>query len=253
MEVTADKNFTVNAPVEKVWELLSDPSRVVVCVQGAQLTEMVDDKNFKGKISVKIGPVTSKFNGEGRFEKLDAQNKEMVLQGAGKDTGGKGSASMTMTVNLKEVDSATEVTSSIKLSITGKLAQFGSRMIVAVNDKLIEQFVTKFREVAEGEGETAAAPATAAPVTAAPVATPAATSQPVATPAATSQPAADTAVPTSSADPALEGRVAELEATVKRLETQIRVMQTQLNAEEPEPVNGLQLVGSALKGMFGKK
>ena len=204
---------------------------------------MVDDKNFKGKISVKIGPVTSKFNGEGRFEKLDAQNKEMVLQGAGKDTGGKGSASMTMTVNLKEVDSATEVTSSIKLSITGKLAQFGSRMIVAVNDKLIEQFVAKFREVAEGEGETAAAPATAAPVTAAPVATP----------AATSQPAADTAVPTSSADPALEGRVAELEATVKRLETQIRVMQTQLNAEEPEPVNGLQLVGSALKGMFGKK
>ena len=160
MEVTADKNFTVNAPVEKVWELLSDPSRVVVCVQGAQLTEMVDDKNFKGKISVKIGPVTSKFNGEGRFEKLDAQNKEMVLQGAGKDTGGKGSASMTMTVNLKEVDSATEVTSSIKLSITGKLAQFGSRMIVAVNDKLIEQFVAKFREVAEGEGETAAAPAT---------------------------------------------------------------------------------------------
>ena len=212
-------------------------------MQGAQLTEMVDDKNFKGKISVKIGPVTSKFNGEGRFEKLDAQNKEMVLQGAGKDTGGKGSASMTMTVNLKEVDSATEVTSSIKLSITGKLAQFGSRMIVAVNDKLIEQFVAKFREVAEGEGETAAAPATAAPVTAAPVATP----------AATSQPAADTAVPTSSADPALEGRVAELEATLKRLETQIRVMQTQLNAEEPEPVNGLQLVGSALKGMFGKK
>ena len=243
MEVTADKNFTVNAPVDKVWGLLSDPSCVVVCVQGAQLTEIVDDNNFKGKISVKIGPVTSKFNGEGRFEKLDAQAKEMVLQGAGKDTGGKGSASMTMTVNLKEVDGATEVTSSIKLSITGKLAQFGSRMIVAVNDKLIEQFVAKFREVAEGDGETAAAPATAAPVTAAPAATP----------AATSQPAAETTTPTSSADPALEGRVAELEATVKRLETQIRVMQTQLNAEEPEPVNGLQLVGSALKGMFGKK
>ena len=204
---------------------------------------MVDDKIFKGKICVKIGPVTSKFNGEGRFEKLDAQNKEMVLQGAGKDTGGKGSASMTMTVNLKEVDSATEVPSSIKLSITGKLAQFGSRMIVAVNDKLIEQFVAKFREVAESDGETAAAPATAATVTAAPVATP----------AATSHPAAYTAVPASSADPALEGRVAELEATVKRLETQIRVMHTQLNAEEPEPVNGLQLVGSALKGMFGKK
>ena len=241
MEVTADKNFTVNAPVDKVWELLSDPSRVVVCVQGAQLTEIINDKKFKGKISVKIGPVTSKFNGEGRFEKLDAQAKEMVLQGAGKDTGGKGSASMTMMVNLKEVDGATEVTSSIKLSITGKLAQFGSRMIVAVNDKLIEQFVSKFREVAEGGGEPAAAPAI--PVTAAPAATS----------ATTRQPAVDTATPTSAADPDLESRVTELEATVKRMETQIRVMQTQLNAEEPEPVNGLQLVGSALKGMFGMK
>jgi hypothetical protein len=239
MEVTADKNFTINAPVDKVWELLSDPSRVVVCVPGAQLTEIVNDNNFKGKISVKIGPVTSKFNGEGRFEKLDAQAKEMVLQGAGKDTGGKGSASMTMTVNLKEVNGATEVTSSIRLSITGKLAQFGSRMIVAVNDKLIEQFVRKFREIAEGGGETVA-PAAATPT--------------AATLAETSQSAtASTTASASAGDPALEGRVAELEATVKRLETQIRVMQTQLSAEEPEPVNGLQLVGSALKGMFGKK
>jgi hypothetical protein len=244
MEVTADKNFTINAPVDKVWELLSDPSRVVVCVPGAQLTEIVNDNNFKGKISVKIGPVTSKFNGEGRFEKLDAQAKEMVLQGAGKDTGGKGSASMTMTVNLKEVNGATEVTSSIRLSITGKLAQFGSRMIVAVNDKLIEQFVRKFREIAEGGGETVA-PAAAIPTAVTPAA---------ATLAETSQSAtASTTASASAGDPALEGRVAELEATVKRLETQIRVMQTQLSAEEPEPVNGLQLVGSALKGMFGKK
>ncbi len=54
MEVTADKNFTVNAPVEKVWELLSDPSRVVVCVQGAQLTEIVDDNNFKGRSASRL-------------------------------------------------------------------------------------------------------------------------------------------------------------------------------------------------------
>ena len=101
---------------------------------------------------------------------------------------------MTMTVNLKEVDGATEVTSSIKLSITGKLAQFGSRMIVAVNDKLIEQFVAKFREVAEGDGETAAAPATAAPVTAVPAATP-----------RCNQPTCSrNGTPASSADPALK-------------------------------------------------
>jgi hypothetical protein len=53
----------------------------------------------------------------------------------------------------------------------------------------------------------------------------------------------------------LESRVATLEAAVRRMESQVRVLQSQLNAaEEPEPVNGLKLVGSAILGMFsGKK
>ena len=58
MEVTADKEFQVKSDVESVWALLSDPAKVVVCVPGAQLTEVVDEMNFKGKIIVKIGPVT---------------------------------------------------------------------------------------------------------------------------------------------------------------------------------------------------
>lgn len=253
MEVVADKVFEVNAPVEDVWGLLSDPSRVVVCVPGAQLTEILDDHNFKGKISVKIGPVTSKFNGDAQFEKLDPENKEMVLKGAGADTGGKGSANMTMTVRLSPKGDGTEVSSSMKLSITGKLAQFGSRMIVAVNDKIFDQFAKRFSKMAESGGATeepAAAPSTPAP--AAPAAESAAASTPAApAAAATATASASTGVDTS----ALEARIATLEATVKRLETQVRVVQSQLNSDnEPEPVNGLQLVGSAIMSMFtGKK
>ena len=248
MEVVADKVFEVNAPVEDVWGLLSDPSRVVVCVPGAQLTEILDDHNFKGKISVKIGPVTSKFYGDAQFEKLDPENKEMVLKGAGADTGGKGSANMTMTVRLSPKGDGTEVSSSMKLSITGKLAQFGSRMIVAVNDKIFDQFAKSFSKMAESGGATeepAAAPA-------APAAEPTAASTPAApAAAATATASASTGVDTS----ALEARIATLEATVKRLETQVRVVQSQLNSDnEPEPVNGLQLVGSAIMSMFtGKK
>ena len=139
MEIKADKEFQVNSDIATVWGVLSDPAKVVVCVPGAQLTEVVDEMNFKGKISVKIGPVTSKFNGEAKFDKLDAEAREMVLSGAGTDTGGKGSASMTMGLALSEVEGGTLVKSSMKLSITGKLAQFGARMIVAVNNKLFNQ------------------------------------------------------------------------------------------------------------------
>ena len=62
MEVTADKNFTVNAPVDKVWELLSDPSRVVVCVQGAQLTEIIDEQD---RLAVRTAPLRTAPNSIG--------------------------------------------------------------------------------------------------------------------------------------------------------------------------------------------
>ncbi len=155
MEVTADKEFQVKSDVESVWALLSDPAKVVVCVPGAQLTEVVDEMNFKGKIIVKIGPVTSKFNGEAKFDKLDADTREMTLSGAGTDTGGKGSATMTMSFVLSELEGGTLIKSSMKLSITGKLAQFGARMIVAVNNKLFGQFTQSFTEMVE-TGETGA-------------------------------------------------------------------------------------------------
>ena len=155
MEVTADKEFQVKSDVESMWKLLSDPAKVVVCVPGAQLTEVVDEVNFKGKISVKIGPVTSKFNGDAKFDKLDADAREMVLSGAGTDTGGKGSASMIMSLALSEFEGGTLVKSSMKLSVTGKLAQFGARMIVAVNNKLFNQFTQSFTQMVEtGESAT---------------------------------------------------------------------------------------------------
>jgi carbon monoxide dehydrogenase subunit G len=246
MEVTSEKTFPVNADINTVWGLLSDPSRVVVCVPGAQLTEIVDDNNFKGKISVKIGPVTSKFNGEARFDRLDADAKEMALFGAGKDTGGKGSAQMNMDVKLTEKENGTEVHSTIKLSISGKLAQFGARMIVAVNDKLTEQFVGNFQKLAEG-GATAEAPAAPEP---------AATKVEAPDAAVEANDGSPTTVAVSAAEGAgLEARVAALEATVKSLESQVRVLQSQANpAEEPEPMNGLAIVAAALKGLFsGKK
>ena len=64
MAVTIEKTFRVDEPVEKVWALLSDPRRVATCVPGAQITEQVDDKTYKGAIKVKVGPSVNDFKGE---------------------------------------------------------------------------------------------------------------------------------------------------------------------------------------------
>ena len=72
MAVRIEKTFRVREPIDKVWDLLSDPRKVVSCVPGAQITEAVDDRTFKGAISVKVGPSVTEYKGEVKIVRLDA-------------------------------------------------------------------------------------------------------------------------------------------------------------------------------------
>ena len=148
MEVKAKKNLKLNQDPDMIWKCMIDPSFMVKSVPGAELTEQLDERNFKGKISIKIGPVTAKFNGEAEFTKLEEADYELTMEGKGLDTSGKGGANMTMNIKLSTLEEGgTEMQSSMSLSITGRLAQFGARMIVAVNNKMFDQWATSFSEL----------------------------------------------------------------------------------------------------------
>ena len=148
MEVKAEKNIKLNQDRDMIWKCMIDPSFMVKSVPGAELTEQLDERNFKGKISIKIGPVTAKFNGEAEFTKLEEADYELIMEGKGVDTSGKGGANMTMNIKLSKLeDGGTEMQSSMSLSITGRLAQFGARMIVAVNNKMFDQWAKSFTEL----------------------------------------------------------------------------------------------------------
>ena len=148
MEVKAEKNLKLNQDPDMIWKCMIDPSFMVKSVPGAELTEQLDERNFKGKITIKIGPVTAKFNGEAEFTKLEEADYELTMEGKGLDTSGKGGANMTMNIKLSTLEEGgTEMQSSMSLSITGRLAQFGARMIVAVNNKMFDQWATSFTEL----------------------------------------------------------------------------------------------------------
>ena len=148
MEVKAEKNLKLNQDPDMIWKCMIDPSFMVKSVPGAELTEQLDERNFKGKITIKIGPVTAKFNGEAEFTKLEEADYELTMEGKGLDTSGKGGANMTMNIKLSTLEGGgTEMQSSMSLSITGRLAQFGARMIVAVNNKMFDQWATSFTEL----------------------------------------------------------------------------------------------------------
>lgn len=163
MKTTINKTFQIDRPVKEVWDFLSNPNKIVTCVPGAKLTEQLDEKNYKGTVTMKIGPVVTSFNGEITLSGLDEENHTMEIIGKGVDTKGKGSANMILSGNLIDNgNGTTEVTNNMDISITGKLAQFGSRMIVDVSDQVFKQFLNNFRSQIEASApdssETAKSP-----------------------------------------------------------------------------------------------
>src|ERR1700741_107840 len=159
MALKIEKTFQVNEPVEKVWDFLSDPRKVATCVPGAQISGQVDDKNYKGAISVKVGPSVTDYRGEVQIVRLDTQNHEIEILGKGQDVRGRGSASMKMTGKLRALpDGGTEGIRVSEINVVGLLAQMGSRIITEVSNIMFGEFIKSFQErlqqPSEGSSET---------------------------------------------------------------------------------------------------
>ena len=151
MKTTIEKEFQLEQPIEKVWEYLSDPTKIVECVPGASITEKIDDKNYKGQVTTSFGPVKASYNGEITISELDKTAYKMTLVGKGVDSKGKGSADMTMNGTLLQTGNTTSVKFVMDISIVGMLAQFGARLIKDVSDQMLGQFVTNFKDILEGK------------------------------------------------------------------------------------------------------
>jgi uncharacterized protein len=157
MAVKIEKSFQVKEPVEKVWQFLSDPRKVVTCVPGAQITEQVDERTYKGAISVKVGPSVTDYKGEVQIVRLDPQAHEIEILGKGQDVRGKGSASMKMTGKLTALpDGGTEVATASELNVVGILAQMGNRVINEVSNIMFEKFTNDFQQKLQAGPDQAA-------------------------------------------------------------------------------------------------
>lgn len=154
--------FTVSAPIEQAWDVLSDLEQVIPLMPGAQLVGR-DGDDFVGKVKVKVGPVTSEFSGKARFVEHNRDQHRAVIDGRGKEARGTGNAAAVVTTQLHEAGERTRVTVDTDLKIVGKLAQFGSGMLQQVSEKLLGQFVEQLEaKLATQEGPTAETPATPA-------------------------------------------------------------------------------------------
>lgn len=183
MGMQIEKSFVVKAPARAVWEFLTDPYKVARCLPGAAITEKVDDQNYAGTITVKVGPVTANYRGKMRFDRLDAAAGEADIVASGQETRGKGGADMRMKSRvLERAPGETEVTVVSDVNVVGILAQFGRGMIQDVSDQLFQKFNDAMRRELETPAAAPAEPAlpTASEMSAVPAVAVAAAPLPVA-------------------------------------------------------------------------
>ena len=168
MKVQLEKSFPMPAAAETAWVLLGDIERVAACMPGAKIVERLDERRYKGTVAVKFGPANMSFRGEIEVLELDAATRTMRMAGKGTDSTGSSGAAMELTARLDpgEAASCTLVGAS-EVSVSGKAASFGGRMMGSVADQVLKQFAANFATQVQAMQEQATA-AAAAPGVAAP-------------------------------------------------------------------------------------
>jgi carbon monoxide dehydrogenase subunit G len=175
--VKLEHTFDVAAPVETVWELLLDLERVAPCLPGGEVTEKVDDRNYKANVKVKLGPMQMSYRGDIKIAEVDEAGRRAVMEAKANESRGQGTARATITTTLAaQQGGGTRGEVVTDLQLTGRVAQMGRGIVEDVSNRLMGQFADCLSQRAAAE----AAPAAAAPLGAeAPAPTPRAEARPI--------------------------------------------------------------------------
>jgi hypothetical protein len=140
-------SFEVPLPPAQAWAFLLDIQRIAPCMPGAELTEVVDESTYKGKVAVRLGPVALSFAGTAKFEDIDNAAHKARVKAQGSDVKGRGGASANVSFALEPVADGTKVVIDTDLNLSGSVAQYGraSGMIQSVASQIITQFAAALR------------------------------------------------------------------------------------------------------------
>src|ERR1700726_81327 len=142
-----DNSFEVPLRPAEAWPLLMDIRRIAPCMPGAEVTEVIDDKTYKGRIAVRLGPVALAFAGVVKFEELDSVNYKAPVKAQGSDAKSRGAANATASFRLEPAGSGSKVLVHTDLVLSGAVAQYGRGVgiIQATAAQIMSQFAANLK------------------------------------------------------------------------------------------------------------
>jgi len=159
-----DNSFDVPLPPADAWTVLMDIRRIAPCMPGAELTEIVDDKNYKGKVAVRLGPVALAFAGLVTFEEIDNANRTARVKAQGTDAKGRGGANAAASFRVEDAEGGgSKVLVHTDLTLSGSVAQYGRGvgMIQTTAAQIMNQFANNLKAQIARDGAATPSPAQA--------------------------------------------------------------------------------------------
>jgi len=144
MKVELNRTFPLPAPAGAAWALLRDLTELAACMPGAKITERVDENRYKGTVSVKVGPASLSFRGDIEVKGIDAAARTLRLSAKGTDTTGGSAASMDLTARIEPAGEGCNLVGESAVSMSGKAAAFGARLMMPLADQVLGQFAANF-------------------------------------------------------------------------------------------------------------
>jgi len=187
--------FDVPAPPETAWALLNDVPRVVPCMPGAELREVVDENTFKVTMHVKLGPIALQFATDVKKEEVDEAAMSTTMSAKAREQKGRGGATATIQSSLQPAGEGTRVTIVTDLHLQGTVASTGRGIVGDVANQLVGRFADCLAQQLQAPGPDGGS----APAEAADAAAPDAAAADAATSSAASEAAPATAAPAPAA------------------------------------------------------
>jgi carbon monoxide dehydrogenase subunit G len=156
-----ENQFELPLPPATAWPILMDVPQTAACFPGASMVEPVAENHYKGRVTVKLGPLTMVFSGNMHIEARDDNAHSAVIKAAWSETKGRGNANTITRFALQAQGDGTRVRLQSELQLAGQVAQYGrgAGMITAISAQLIATFADNLRRRIQAAGTDQTAPA----------------------------------------------------------------------------------------------
>jgi carbon monoxide dehydrogenase subunit G len=144
-------SFVVAAPQAQVWTQITDAALMAGCIPGCEAIEVVDDKTYRARVKVEVGPIKARFNLLVEVTEEVAPSRVLSTTRGEEGTRASVVAAENELLLIAQDAATTEIRYVSEVSVTGRLGKFGLGVMKKKAQSLSEEFAANFRARVELE------------------------------------------------------------------------------------------------------